>query len=322
MDLIRELGTLAIASRFRRLTEWLYKDGRRIYRELAVDFEPRWFPLFYLLKESGTVSVTEAAQVLGFSHPAINQIAGQMSRQGFLKSVVDGQDERKHLLRLTQKGKVVLSSLEPVWSDIQAAADEVLAKASADFLTELGRFEDALNEKGVYERVMLRIKRRQLEKVEIIDYKPQFKRYFKSLNLEWLQKYFTVEEDDKRLLSDPRREIIKAGGFVLFARLAGKIVGTAALLKHYDRIYELAKMAVSEKARGQQAGRKLALAAIERAKKLGAEQVVLLTSPQLAAANNLYRSLGFAETSGAQPWATAYSRESIAMSLNLKTRKP
>ena len=80
MDLIRQLGPLALASRLRRLTEWLYKDGARIYREQSADFEPRWFPLFYLLKESGSVPVTTAASLLGFSHPAINQIAGQMSR--------------------------------------------------------------------------------------------------------------------------------------------------------------------------------------------------------------------------------------------------
>jgi len=322
MDFIRQLGTLAIASRFRRLTEWLYKDGRRIYQEQSVDFEPRWFPLFYLLKESGTVSVTVAAQALGFSHPRINQIAGEMSRLGLLESIGDKKDDRKRLLRLTKKGKAAISTLEPVWSDIQAAADEILTKSDADFLAALGRFEDALNETGIYERVMRRIKRRQLDKVEIIDYKPQFKRYFKSLNRQWLQEYFTVEEPDEQILSDPYGKIIKPGGSVLFARLKGKIVGTAALLKHNDHIYELTKMAVTRKARGQQVGRKLALAAIERSKKTGAEKVVLLTSPRLTAANSLYRSLGFVKVSSAQLWATAYGRESTAMSLNLKTRKP
>ncbi len=322
LDLIRQLGALALASRFRRLAEWLYKDGRRIYREQSVDFEPRWFPLFYLLKESGPVSVTAAAQALGFSHPRINQLAGEMSRRGFLESTGDKKDERKHLLHLTKKGRTTLSSLEPVWMDIEDAARELLREADGDFLTSLGRLEDALNETGIYERVLSRIKRRQLEKIEIVDYKPQFKRYFKSLNLEWLQEYFAVEETDERLLSDPYGRIIKADGFILFARLVGKVVGTAALLKHDKHIYELTKMAVTKKARGQQVGRKLALAAIQRARRVGARRLVLLTSPHLTAANSLYRSLGFAEVSVKQPWATAYRRESIAMSLNLKTRKP
>jgi DNA-binding MarR family transcriptional regulator/N-acetylglutamate synthase-like GNAT family acetyltransferase len=322
MDLIRQLGPLALASRLRRLTEWLYKDGARIYREQSADFEPRWFPLFYLLKESGAVPVTTAASLLGFSHPAINQISDQMSRRGFLESIKDKKDERRHLLRLTKKGKAAISSLRPIWNDIEAAAKDLLREAGGDFLTGIGRIEDALNESGMYERVIRRMKRRQLNEVEITDYQPKFKSYFKSLNIQWLQEYFSVEESDKILISDPYGKIIKPGGFVFFARLNGKIVGTAALIKHNKDIYELAKMAVTKKARGRQVGRKLGLAAIERAKKTGAKQLVLLTSPQLRAAYNLYLSLGFVEISPAQPWATAHRRESIAMSLKLNRKKP
>ena len=322
MDLIRQLGPLALASRFRRLAEWLYKDGPRIYRERSADFEPRWFPLFYLLKESGAVPVTTAASALGYSHPAINQIAGEMARRGFLESIKDKKDERRRLLRLTRKGKTAVSSLEPVWADIEAAAGELVSEAGDDFLAALGRLEDALNETGVYERVMRRVKRRQLDRVEITDYKPQFKRYFKLLNAEWLQEYFAVEDEDEQLLSDPHGKIIKAGGFVLFARLNGKIVGTAALLRHDQHIYELTKMAVTREARGRQVGRKLALAVIERAKNVGAKRLVLLTSPKLTAACSLYRSLGFVEMLCALPGATAYRRESTPMSLDLKRKKP
>jgi ribosomal protein S18 acetylase RimI-like enzyme/predicted transcriptional regulator len=312
---------LALASRFRRLAEWLYKDGPRIYRERSADFEPRWFPLFYLLKESGPVSVTAAASALGYSHPAINQIAGEMAVRGFLESIKDKKDERKRLLRLTRKGKAAVSRLEPVWADIGAAAAELVTEAGTDFLAALGRLEDALEETAVYDRVMRRVKRRQLERVEIIDYRPHFRRYFRSLNLEWLKEYFVVEKEDQSLLSDPHGKIINAGGFVLFARLDDKIVGTTALLKHNTHTYELTKMAVTRQAQGRQVGRKLALAAVERAKRAGARRVVLMTSPKLIPACNLYRSLGFVEMSSPQPWAAAYRRESIPMSLDLKTRK-
>jgi putative acetyltransferase len=129
-----------------------------------------------------------------------------------------------------------------------------------------------------------------------------------------------VEEEDERQLSDPYGKIIKAGGFVFFARLDGKIVGTAALIRHNRKLYELTKMAVAKESRGQQVGRKLALAAIEQAKEADAKKLVLLTSPRLTAACNLYRSLGFIETPIPQPWATSYLRELIAMSLDLKKK--
>ena len=320
MDLFRKLGSLAIASRLRRLTEWLYKDGFRIYQEQSLDFEPRWFPLFYLLKESNEISVTRAAQALGFTHPAINQIAGEMSRRGFLQSTSDKKDKRKRLLRLTQKGRKALSSLEPVWRDFESAADDFLSEAGGDFLAIVGRLEDALKEKGMYERITQRIKKRQLLKVEIINYQPRFKKYFRSLNFEWLKEYFEVEEKDEILVSNPYEKIIKPGGFVLFARLDGKIVGTTALIRYDKFTYELTKMAVKRSAQGQQVGRKLALSVIEKAKNSGARRIVLLTNPRLTAAYNLYRSLGFIELSGDQPWATPYRRGGIPMSLDLKNK--
>lgn len=320
MDLLRQLGPLAIASRLRRLTEWLYKDGARIYQEQSLDFEPRWFPLFYLLKESSKISVTQAAQSLGLTYPAINQIAGEMSKRGFLESFSDKKDKRKRLLRLTQKGKKALSSLEPVWKDFAFAVSELLSEAGGDFLAIVGKLEDALKEKGMYERITQRIKEQQLGKVEIINYQPQFKKYFRSLNYEWLREYFKVEKEDEKLLSSPYERIIKPRGFVLFARLDGKIVGTTALIKHDKFTYELTKMAVNRSARGQQVGRKLALVAIEKAKNSGAGRVVLLTNPRLTAAYNLYRSLGFVELSGNQPWVTPFHRGGIPMSLDLKNK--
>lgn len=318
MDLLRQLGPLAIASRLRRLTEWLYKDGARIYQELSFDFEPRWFPLFYLLKESDEISVTQAAQALGLTHPAINQIAGELSRSGLVESTSDKKDNRKRLLRLTQKGRNALSSLEPVWKDFKSAASDLLKEAGGDFLATVERLEDTLKERGMYERITQRIKNRQLKRIEILNYQPQFKKNFKSLNYEWLREYFKVEQEDEKLLSSPYERIIKPGGFVLFARLDGKIAGTTALIKHDRYTYELTKMAVKRTTRGQQVGRKLALAAIEKAKNSGARRVVLLTSPRLTAAYNLYRSLGFVESPGDQPWATPYHRGGTPMSLDLK----
>jgi putative acetyltransferase len=141
------------------------------------------------------------------------------------------------------------------------------------------------------------------------------------LNLEWLHEYHTVEEEDQILLSDPYGKIIKNGGWVLFARIDENIVGTVAIIRHNKHLYQLTKMSVTGKARGQQAGRKLALEAIKRAKKAGAKHLVLQTSPRLTAACSLYRSLGFIELSGTPKWATMYRRESIAMSLDLKKRK-
>lgn len=318
MDLIRELGPLAFASRLKRISERLMKDVSRIYREQEVDFQARWFPVLYLLGQTNSMSVTEIAQALQMTHPAIIQIASGMSDAGLLSSSKDASDERRRMLALSEKGAGVMTSLVPVWKDIEAANRELLSLTDCDLLDALDRIETALDEEDMYQRVMACMKKRQRDVVEILEYVPQFKKHFEALNREWLTRYFTIEEFDRKILSDPEGEILDRGGHVLFARIDDDIVGTVALLTHGHGIFELSKMAVTEKAQGRQVGAKLARAAIDLAKSSGAHTIMLYTSPKLAAANKLYRKLGFVEQKGA-PQPLAYQRHSIMMILDIDT---
>ena len=61
IDLIRKLGPLAFASRLKRLSERLMKDVALVYKDLNVDFQPRWFPVLYLL-DLHVVSLLEFLQ--------------------------------------------------------------------------------------------------------------------------------------------------------------------------------------------------------------------------------------------------------------------
>jgi len=317
-DLVARLGPLALATRLRRLAEMLYRDGPRIYDDAGVDFEPRWFPLYHLLLEAtAPVTVSLAAKALGQRHPAIVQIAREMCRRGMLVSTADRKDRRKTMLRLTPKGRAALTGLRPVWADIEAVARELLREAGGDFLARVTRIENALSRAGVYQRVRQRVRARQLAQVKIISYSRSLRRRFESLNSEWLQEYYRVERPDREVLRDPCRKIIEPGGCVLFARIGRTIVGTVALVKHSEHTFELTKMAVARPWRRRQAGRRLALAAIDQARARGARRVVLLTSRRLAAAYQLYRSLGFHPVPDLPQWAAAYKREALCLALEL-----
>jgi GNAT superfamily N-acetyltransferase len=148
------------------------------------------------------------------------------------------------------------------------------------------------------------------------DYTPDLKSAFLSLNLEWIQKYFSVESEDLSILGDPQGSIIGCGGHILFALLDGEPVGTVALLKRGERVYELAKMAVSPKAQGMGIGRNLIAAAIERARSTGARTIYLETNDRLTAAVNLYRSVGFVRDQA--PPHSKYARVNVTMTLNLE----
>ena len=103
MDIIKQLGSLALASRLKRLSDALMQGVEQLYREQEVTFHPRWFPVAYLLKQKSPMAVTEIAEALGMTHPAVNQTAAQMTRHGLLLSRKDKKDERRRLLSLSKK---------------------------------------------------------------------------------------------------------------------------------------------------------------------------------------------------------------------------
>ncbi|MBD3401394.1 MarR family transcriptional regulator [candidate division GN15 bacterium] len=152
-DLVRQLGPLAVASRFKRLSDRLYRDISRIYAELDTDFEARWFLMLYLLAEEAPLSVTEAADRLGMTHPAVNQIVGAMTRAGLIASKRDRHDERRRLLSLTARGRRLHERLQPVWHAVAGQTAGWLAEADADVLAALDQLEAALDRREMYVRV-------------------------------------------------------------------------------------------------------------------------------------------------------------------------
>jgi DNA-binding MarR family transcriptional regulator len=320
MDLITQLGPLALASRLRRLSERLSRDASRIYQDHKIEFEAPWFPVMYLLGQRSPMAVTSIARALGITHPAVNQLAQAMAGKDLVVAARDAEDDRRRLLSLSAKGRRMLSALEPIWAEIEAATRELIAGRGTDVLAALSGMERDLDRQPMYQRVAARLKQRQYEAVEIVAYRPAYKRFFRDLNYEWLNEHFSVEAVDERILSDPNRQIIKPGGDILFARVGREIVGTVALVRVDRRTFELAKMAVTERFRGRQIGRRLAEAAIGKAREKKAKTVILHTSPKLEAAVGLYSKLGFASAPPG-PATAEYRRCTIAMKLDLTKKR-
>jgi N-acetylglutamate synthase-like GNAT family acetyltransferase/uncharacterized damage-inducible protein DinB len=133
--------------------------------------------------------------------------------------------------------------------------------------------------------------------MKIVRYRPEYQKHFERLNKAWLNKYFAVEPLDEKLLSQPEENILKNGGQILFAEHEEQIIGTVALVFVKDGVYELAKMAVDEAFRGMGAGKFLCSSAIEEAKQLGAEKLILFTNSRLHTAISIYHKLGFKDVS-------------------------
>ena len=129
--------------------------------------------------------------------------------------------------------------------------------------------------------------------IEITDYKDEYKDHFKTLNLEWIQKYFVIEPADEYVLSNPQSAILDNGGFIFFAKYDAEIVGTCALLKVNGQTFELAKMAVNEKFQNLGIGKLLMEKSIQKAKEIQMEKLELYTNNQLIKALDIYHKYGF-----------------------------
>jgi GNAT superfamily N-acetyltransferase len=152
-------------------------------------------------------------------------------------------------------------------------------------------------------------------KVDIISYSEQYITDFAELNFEWLEKYFYIEDYDKEVLTNPEKYILNEGGQILYALIDGKAVGTVALIKRDEGVFELSKMAVTEDFKGLRIGQKLMYACIDYAGQHGVKRLFLDSNRTLIPALKLYDKVGFKEIP--TPADTPYERADIRMELYL-----
>jgi ribosomal protein S18 acetylase RimI-like enzyme len=131
--------------------------------------------------------------------------------------------------------------------------------------------------------------------VEIIPFSTDLKEHIKTLNLEWLKKYFKVEPKDEIVLSDPQSEIIDKGGMIFYAKYNNQIVGTVSLIKIDDSTFELSKMAVTDTIQGLGIGKKIMEHCLAVAKREGIQKLILYSNRSLLPAIHLYEKYGFVE---------------------------
>ena len=131
--------------------------------------------------------------------------------------------------------------------------------------------------------------------VSIVSYQDKYSGDFKSLNLEWLEKYNLTEQYDLDILNDPQGAVINKGGYVFMALDDDKVIGTAGLAKMDDQKYELIKMAVDIDWRGMGIGKLLLNHCIGIAREMGAKKISLFSNSKLQTALAMYKQFGFVD---------------------------
>tara|TARA_R100001369_G_scaffold22674_2_gene41317 strand:- start:21207 stop:21665 length:459 start_codon:yes stop_codon:yes gene_type:complete len=151
--------------------------------------------------------------------------------------------------------------------------------------------------------------------MQIISYTSEYAEDFKNLNIAWLEKYFWVEPHDEDVLGKPEKYIIEPGGTIFFVMENEKIIGTVALKKMENGIFELTKMAVTPAAQGKKIGQHLMEHTIDFAKHQNWEKLIIYSNRKLENAIYIYKKYGFVEIPIEEN--NPYSRGDIKMELNL-----
>lgn len=318
MKFFEKTGKMAIGSRLRLLSNRMTDDAASIFQLYGNDLQPRWFPVYYVLSESGPMSVTDIAAEIGHSQPSVSQILREMSKKGLIKEKKDAKDGRRTVVSLTAKGSAMKARMEQQYVDVENAVEQLMTQTQSNLWQAIEEWEYLLNQRSLLQRVSDQRKLRESANVKIVEYQPKYQQAFRQLNEEWIRKYFKMEEADYKALDHPKKYILEKGGAILVALYEGRAIGVCALIKMEDPLYqyELAKMAVSPLAQGKNIGWLLGRAIIEKAKELGASRLYLESNTKLKPAISLYEKLGFQKVSG-RP--TPYERCNIQMELALNS---
>lgn len=289
-----ELGHIIVGSKIRQLSETITNDANELYSAFDFDIDPKWFPIFYTLAYKESDNVVNIAKSINQSHASVSKLVNGMKAANLLKTAKDPKDQRVTNVSLSAKARKLIPNMERQCQ----AVDGIMKQLSQDMGFDFGKLIDTslnhLSSKKLSERV------EELDSnnpIRIVDFAPAYQNSFKKMNETWISQHWKMEAPDYYALDNPYDYIINKGGAIFMALLNNKPVGCCAIIHmpnhNHGLCYELAKMAVTEEAKGKGIGFLLGQVAIDRAKDLGAKRLYLESNSKLVPAVNLYKKLGF-----------------------------
>ena len=314
-DLLAECGHLFLGSRLKRLAERLQADAAKLHRAMGVDAQPAELALLAAIDRYGPMTITQAVASLGVSQPAVTRTAAGLVERGVLATESDDADHRQKTLALTKRGRALVGKARTAtWPAITEAVQAMCAPLEGTLLEQIAELERQLMEHPLDARA-LEVAAKPKDVLAIREYADDLAKDFYAINAEWIRTMFALEDKDREILAHPREKIVDRGGVILFVESAELgVIGTCALMRVADGVFELTKMGVLERARGRKAGELLLETALARASTMGIETLYLLTNSKCVAAIHLYEKLGFRhDATIMKEYGSSYARCDIAM---------
>lgn len=309
---LSSLRELALGSRLKALSDHFYQAVDEVYRACDAGIESRWFPVLRFLRDVGPTTVTDVAVAIGQTHSAVSQLADRLVEAGMVVRQRDPQDGRRSVLALTDAGERALGALGPVWLAIRRGMAESMGPRGIALLDAIDGCEQALASRPLVGAILDQRTALNQADVEIVGYDATLREHFRRLNQQWLERHFRVEDVDRALFADPEGMIVENGGAIFFALYAGEVIGTCALIREEEGVYELSKMGVDENYRGLGAGRKLLDKAVSEYRERGGHHLFLESNSKLGRALGMYERAGFVHQAERRP-GSHYDRADVYM---------
>ena len=157
MDYVRELGALVLDHRFRRVTETLLRTADELYDARGLPFRARWASTYQLLLAHGPLGITELADRLHLTHPAIIGITDAMREEGLVTDARDRQDARRRMVALTTRARSLEGELRVLWKALADVQHERFAAAGVDIVPVLNAVEDDITRRPIAAEVLERL---------------------------------------------------------------------------------------------------------------------------------------------------------------------
>jgi DNA-binding MarR family transcriptional regulator/GNAT superfamily N-acetyltransferase len=276
--------TLELLPQLKRITDVLLSQTQELYNRHGKKIKSSWLSFLVTIKTHPNSDVKDLAQLRNVSSSAVSQVLKELSANELVE-ISTSKESRSKLIRTTAKGEELLLSISPELKMIEAALAEALGNRIDNFINDLNVLEASIKQKPIYKRIQSSIELETFCVARAAD--------FRRLNLEWLEKEFRVENYDRKLLDEPKTNIIDNGGEIFFLVDASQAVATLALIKHNSATLELSKMAVTDAYKGWGLANLLMDSALEYARKNNYKELVIYTSSKLKTALKLYEAYGF-----------------------------
>jgi DNA-binding MarR family transcriptional regulator len=312
---IEKLGYLAGATRFRRISEKLYVDGDRIYKEAGIYFKASWFPVYYILALSETpLSILQITQQIDFSHITVKNVLRELEKAELVNIEINPADKRSKLVSLSTKGHKQIYRLKPIWISFASALKKIFQSGHPDFINILDRIDHQIETNPVYKMVL----EPETEAVAVLDYKPELTQHFYEMAGPWLTEEMDgqLKERDGTSLEDPDPEHFMNGGFYFYARYKDKIVGFVSLKRLDEDAFEFTQPNIHPNYRKLEIERTMLERSISRCIENQARELFIQTYIRKTAAYELFYSMGF-EDATAHPKMVPHEETKRIMRLKL-----